>query len=71
MKVTLDLPDALVHQFRCQVPDGERSKFVADLLAKKLKSKVSALERAAKKANTLHSVNHEMKDWEALNTYED
>jgi len=71
MKVTLELPASLVHQFRAHVPNGERSKFVADLLTKKLKTHGNALEQAAQKANTLHRVNREMKDWEALNVHED
>ena len=71
MKVTFELPPPLVQRFRAHVPNGERSKFVADLLSKKLHGKSSALEQAAKKANKLHRVNREMKDWEALNEYED
>lgn len=71
MKVTLELPAPLVHQFRARVPSGERSKFIADLLAKKLQGPGGALEQAARKANTLRRVNRDMKDWEALNGYAD
>jgi hypothetical protein len=71
MKVTFELPPPLVQRLRAHVPDGRRSKFVADLIARKLASKRTALEQAAEKANQLRSVNKDMKDWEALNGYED
>ena len=71
MKVTFELPGGLVERLRALVPAGERSRFVADLISKKLENKSSALEQAARKANGLRRVNGEMKDWEALNEYED
>ena len=71
MKVTFELPPPLVQRLRTHVPSGERSKFVADLISRKLASKQTALEQAAAKANRLHSVAKDMKDWEALNGYED
>jgi len=67
MKITLELPDALGKKFKATVPNGRRSKLVAKLLAGRLKAAESALERAAKKANTFRKVSVEMKDWEALN----
>ena len=70
MKVTFELPPPLVQRLRAHVPSGQRSKFVADLISKKLASKRTALEQAAEKANSLHSVTRDMKDWEALNAYE-
>ena len=42
------------------VPSGGRSKFVADLIYRKLQNQDNALEGAAKKANTLHRVNRDM-----------
>jgi hypothetical protein len=71
MKVTFELPPPLVQQLRAHVPSGERSKFVADLISSNLRGKRSALEHAAQKANRLRRVNRDMKDWEALNEYED
>ena len=71
MKITLELPDALGRKFRATVPNGRRSKLVAELLTERLKSAESSLERAAKKANTFKKVNLDMKDWEALNETED
>jgi hypothetical protein len=71
MKVTFELPPPLVQRFRAHVPSGKRSKFIADLISKRLASKRTALEQAAEKANQLRGVNKEMKDWEALNGYED
>jgi len=71
MKITFELPPPLVDRLRSFIPSGERSRFVADLIAKNLKRKRSALEQAARKANRLRKVNQEMKDWEALNQYED
>jgi hypothetical protein len=71
MKVTFELPPPLVQRLRAHVPSGARSKFVADLISKKLASKRTALEQAAEKANRLRSVSKDMKDWEALNGYED
>ncbi|HEV8542288.1 MAG TPA: hypothetical protein VGR78_07850 [Verrucomicrobiae bacterium] len=71
MKVTFELPPPLVQRLRSLIPDGQRSKFVADLIAKKLQNKSSTLEQAARKANQFAHVNRDMKDWEALNQYED
>jgi Arc/MetJ-type ribon-helix-helix transcriptional regulator len=71
MKVTFELPPPVVQQLRSHVPSGERSKFVADLITRKLRKEGNALERAAQKANTLGKVNRDMKDWEALNGYND
>lgn len=61
----------LVRQLRSRVPSGERSRFVARVIASDLKKKSSALEDAARRANKLANVSREMKDWEALNGYED
>ncbi len=71
MKVTFELPPAVMQRLRAHVPSGERSRFVAELISKKLQHKGNALEQAAQKANTLRKVNGDMKDWEALNEYED
>ncbi len=71
MKVTFELPSPLVQRLRSHVPSGERSRFVAELISKKLQGQASALEQAARKANSLRKVNRDMKDWEALNGYED
>ena len=67
MKVTFELPPVLVHRLRANVPSGDRSKFVANLIAQELAKNGNALERAARKANKLHELSREMKDWEALN----
>ena len=48
----MELPDALARRFKATVPNRRRSRIIAELLAKKLKSSESALERAARKANT-------------------
>ncbi|PWU09337.1 MAG: hypothetical protein C5B50_27575 [Verrucomicrobia bacterium] len=71
MKVTFELPQPIVQRLRAHIPSGERSRFVADLISKKLSSKSTVLEEAARKANTLSHVNRDMRDWEALNGYED
>ncbi len=71
MRITLELPEALGRKFKATVPNGRRSKLVAELLGKRLKLAETSLERAAKKANTFKAVNLEMKDWEALNEAED
>ena len=71
MKVTFELPPPVVQRRRFHVPSGERSKFVADLISRKLQDQGNALARAVQKANTLRKVNRDMKDWEALNEYED
>ena len=71
MKVTFELPAQLVEHMRAHVPNGERSRFAADAIAEKLKDCSNALELAAKKANKLQKLNAEMKEWEALNGYED
>ena len=71
MKVTFELPPPVVFRLRSYVPSGERSRFVADLIAKGLKRKNSALEQAARKANTLRKVRRDMTCWEALTGYED
>lgn len=71
MKVTFELPPPVVQRLRAHIPSGERSRFVAELIAKALQHKGNALEQAAQKANRLQKVNRDMKDWEALNGYED
>ena len=71
MKITLELPDALARKFKASVPNGHRSKLVAELLARRLKGAENSLERAAKRANTLKAVKEDMKDWEALNEAQD
>ena len=71
MKVTFELPSPVVQRLRSHIPSGARSRFVADLISRKLQGSGSVLERAARKANTLRKVNREMKDWEALNDHED
>jgi hypothetical protein len=70
MKVTFALPPPVLRQLRCCVPAGQRSRFVTELISRKLRNKGSALARAAQKANTLRKVKSDMKDWEALNGYE-
>jgi hypothetical protein len=71
MKVTFELPPPVVQQLRAHVPSGERSRFVADLITRKLQSKRNALEEAAVRANALKAVSKDMEAWEALNGYED
>jgi hypothetical protein len=71
MKVTFELPPPLAQRLPFHVPSGERSKFVADLISRKLQNQGNALERAAQKANTLRKVSRDMKDGEVLNGHED
>lgn len=70
MKVTFELPSPLVQTLRARVSAREQSRFVADAVEKKLHLSENSLEAAAKKANTLRQVTSDMKDWEALNGYE-
>jgi hypothetical protein len=71
VKVTFELPPPVVQQLRAHVPSGERSKFVSNLISRTLQRKRNALEEAAEKANKLAAVTKDMKNWEALNGYED
>lgn len=71
MKITFELPPPVVQRLRANVPSGQRSRFVANLISAQLEKQGNFLERAAQKANTLRKVNRDMKDWEALNEYED
>lgn len=71
MKITLELPDDIGRKFKATIPNGQRSKLVAELLSKRLKTADDSLERAAKKANRFRAVNEDMKAWEALNEAED
>lgn len=71
MKVTFELPPPVLQRLRSHIPIGERARFVSELISKKLQDKGNALAQAAKKANSLSKVNRDMKDWEALNGYED
>jgi hypothetical protein len=63
MKVTFEMPPRLVQRLHSHIPIGERSKFVADLISRKLRNQGNTLERAAQKANTLGKVNRDMKEW--------
>jgi hypothetical protein len=71
MKITLELPDALGRKFKSSVPNGSRSRMIAELLAERLAKVDASLEKAAKRANTFKNLNRDMKDWEALNEVED
>jgi hypothetical protein len=71
MKITLELPDALGRKFKATVPNGRRSKLVAELLAKRLRAVENTLETAARRANTFKTVSEDMKSWEALNEAKD
>ena len=50
-KVTFSLPEALVRQFARQVPPRQRSRYVAEALAWKLKERDRMLARACEIAN--------------------
>lgn len=50
-KVTFSLPEALVRQFARQVPARQRSRYVAEALAWKLKERERILARACEIAN--------------------
>jgi hypothetical protein len=50
-KVTFSLPKALVTQFARQVPARQRSRYVAEALAWKLKERDRLLARACELAN--------------------
>jgi hypothetical protein len=50
-KVTFSLPKALVTQFARQVPPRQRSRYVAEALAWKLKERDRLLARACELAN--------------------
>ena len=67
MKVTFELPPPIIQRLRAHVPNGKRSRFVADLIARKLQHSTTALDKAAQKASRLRQVNQDMKAWEALN----
>ena len=71
MKVTFELPEPVVRTLRARVESGKRSGLVANLIEKHFARKGSALADAARKANTLEPVTRDMRDWEALNGYED
>ena len=68
MKITLEIPDELARKFKATVPNGRRSKLIAELLERRLRAGDSPLESAARKANTFRVLNREMKDWEALSS---
>jgi hypothetical protein len=69
MKVTFELPPLVVERLRFHVPRGQRSRFVTDLIVRKLRNRGNVLERAAQKANKIRRVNKDMKSWEALNAH--
>jgi hypothetical protein len=67
MKITLELPEELGRKFKATIPNGKRSKLVAELLSQRLKSAERTLESAARKANKFKALNADMKAWEAFN----
>jgi hypothetical protein len=71
MKITLELPDEIGRKFKAAIPNGQRSKLIAELLEKRLKLAENSLESAAKKANRFKAVAEDMKAWEALNEAQD
>ena len=70
MKAAFELPPPILQRLRAHVPNGKRSRFAADVFARKLQHSTTALEKAAQKASRLRQVNQDMKAWEALNRYE-
>ena len=65
-KVTFSLPKTLVTQFARQVPARQRSRYVAEALAWKLKERDRILARACEVANRSRSAHAVERDFDAL-----
>jgi len=66
MKIILKLPDELGRKFKERIPNSQRSKLLAELLSKRLRTEDRSLEHAAKKANEFKNLIEDMKAWEGL-----
>ena len=60
VKVMISLPDHLVLRMRSLIPSMERSKFIASLLEKEIKSREEALHQCAKEFEAHSSLKNEM-----------
>ena len=65
-EVTFSLPKALVAQFARQVPARQRSRYVAEALAWKLKERDRLLARACEVANRSRQVQNLEQDLDGL-----
>ena len=65
-KVTFSLPKALVTQFARQVPPRQRSRYVAEALASKLRERDRQLARACEVANRSGQARKVEREFDAL-----
>ena len=65
-KVTFSLPKDLVTKFVKRVPARQRSQYVAEALAAKLREREQLLIRACEIANRSRAVRDVERDWDAL-----
>jgi ubiquinone biosynthesis protein UbiJ len=65
-KMTFNLPKDLVAQFVRRVPARQRSRYVADALASRLKDREKLLARACEVANRVRDVRAIERDFDAL-----
>lgn len=65
-KVTFSLPKSLVAQFTRQVPPRQRSQYVAEALAWKLKERDRLLARACEIANRSRQARAVEREWDTL-----
>lgn len=64
VKVMFSLPDRLVTQMRAAIPARERSKLIAILLTKELRTREQALYLCAKELEESRGLKDEMETWD-------
>ena len=66
MRITLSIPDAVVHRFQAAVPPRQRSRHITRLIETSLASHEEALVAACQAANQDSELEREIDDWQAF-----
>jgi hypothetical protein len=66
MKLTVSIPDEIVHRFQAAVPARQRSRLVARLLEQSLAEHEDALAAVCRQANRDAILAKEIDEWQAF-----
>ncbi len=66
MRITLSIPDAVVHRFQAAVPARQRSRLVTRLLEHELSKRDDTLAAACREANRDKALQHEIDEWQSF-----
>jgi hypothetical protein len=63
-KVLISIPDSLAHRLRVIIPDRQRSKVIANLIAEEIERRESSLYSCALEVEKDEALNNEMQEWD-------